>query len=62
MTDSPALCPRCGSMLSVREAEAGLYLACDEIECFWMSTPIAESDGEGDLEAILRTTENDPDE
>lgn len=38
MTDSPALCPRCGSMLAVYEADAGAYVGCDE--CLWMSVPL----------------------
>ncbi|MDI6023151.1 hypothetical protein QBL02_06290 [Leucobacter sp. UT-8R-CII-1-4] len=39
MTVSPAICPECGAMARVFEAEMGLYLGCDEIECLWMSEP-----------------------
>lgn len=34
---NPALCPRCGEMLRVFEAELGVYLGCEE--CLWMSEP-----------------------
>lgn len=66
MSDSPlAICPRCGAMVAVYEADAGLYLGCPEVGCSWMSDPIDLEPGVGDIEAILRDIErmeqNDPD-
>lgn len=60
MSDSPALCPRCGSMLRVYEPAAGLYLGCDEPWCGWMSVPIDLAPGERDLEDVLRDAQEDP--
>lgn len=65
MSDSPAICPRCGAMVSVYEAAAGLYLGCPEVGCAWMTKPINLEPGDGDIEPILREIErmeqNDPD-
>lgn len=61
MSESPALCPECGSMLSVYEPSAGLYLGCDEPGCLWMNQPANLSPGEVDLEAVLRDAQSDPD-
>lgn len=61
MSDSPALCPRCGAMLRVYEPSgAGLYLGCDEPWCGWMSEPTDLAPGEGDLEDVLRDAQEDP--
>lgn len=54
MSESPALCPDCGELLVVREAEAGLHLACDE--CLWASEPIdllPPGGDDADYEAVL---------
>jgi len=51
MSDSPlAICPRCGAMVQVYEAGAGLYLGWPEVACSWMSTPIDLEPGDGDIE------------
>lgn len=62
MTDSPALCPECGSLLRAFEAQARLYLGCDEPGCLWMNRPINLSLGEVDLEVVLRDAQSDPGE
>lgn len=48
MTSSPALCPLCGEMLEVYEADAGIYLGCPELLCGWMSAHARFDNDEGD--------------
>lgn len=62
MSESPALCPECGAVVSVYEPPAGLYLGCDEPGCGWMSEPANLSPHAVDLEVVLRDARNDPDE